>query len=189
MNTNWSTSHKGLHQQTHKTQYLYVILYMAPPPISYHMLLYDNIQLYYMLLWIYTYIYIYIYIYREREMHNIIVYHIMINIMDIICHPLPKSNNSLLMKEWPHLKTCTPNLPTNFVPTNIAWLKLSAKSPMDMRISTLTIKITLESNPQKSTMLVGGLAVIIQVVALEAWHQTHSNKPSPSVISIMVCKK
>ena len=31
----------------------------------------------------------------------------------------------------------TPNLPTNIVPTNIAWLKLSGKSPMDMRIPPL----------------------------------------------------
>ena len=31
----------------------------------------------------------------------------------------------------------TPNLPTNIVPTNIAWLQLSGKSPMDVRISPL----------------------------------------------------
>ena len=31
----------------------------------------------------------------------------------------------------------TPNLPTNIVPTNIAWLKLSGRSPMDMRIPPL----------------------------------------------------
>ena len=54
----------------------------------------------------------------------------------------------------------TPNLPTNIVPTNIAWLKLSGKSSMDMRIPPLEIKIMLESNPVKSTMLVGGLGVI-----------------------------
>ena len=53
----------------------------------------------------------------------------------------------------------TPNLPTNIIPTNIACLKLSGKSPMDMRILPLKIKIMLESNPLKSTMLVGRLAV------------------------------
>ena len=31
----------------------------------------------------------------------------------------------------------TPNLPTNIVPTNIARLKLSGKSPMDVRIPPL----------------------------------------------------
>ena len=53
----------------------------------------------------------------------------------------------------------TPNLPTNIIPTNIAWLKPSGKSPMDMRIPPLRIKIMLESYPLKPTMLVGGLGV------------------------------
>ena len=56
-------------------------------------------------------------------------------------------------------KRITPNLPTTIVPTNIAKLKLSGKSPMDMRIPPLKFKIMLESNPLKSTMLVGGLGV------------------------------
>ena len=47
------------------------------------------------------------------------------------------------------------NLPTNIIPTNIAWLKLSGKFPMDIRIPPLKIKIMLESDPLKSTMLVG----------------------------------
>ena len=47
--------------------------------------------------------------------------------------------------------TPTPDLPTNIVPTNIAWLRLSGEFPMDMRIPLLWIKITLESN-MKSTM-------------------------------------
>ena len=46
----------------------------------------------------------------------------------------------------------TPNLPTNITPTNIAWLKISGKSPMDTRIPPLVIKIMLESNPLKPTM-------------------------------------
>ena len=53
----------------------------------------------------------------------------------------------------------TPNLPTKIVPTNIARLKLSGKSPMDVRIPPLQIKIMLESDPPKSTMLVGRLGV------------------------------
>ena len=55
--------------------------------------------------------------------------------------------------------TNTPNLPTSIIPTNIARLKLSGKSPMGLGISPLTFKIVLESNPLKSTMLVGRLAV------------------------------
>ena len=54
----------------------------------------------------------------------------------------------------------TPNLPTNIVPTDIARVKVSGKSPMDMRIPHLYIKIVLESNLPKSTMLVGGLGVV-----------------------------
>ena len=53
----------------------------------------------------------------------------------------------------------TPNLPTNIVPTNIAWLKLSGESRMGLGIPPLEIKIMLQSNPPKSTMLVGRLAV------------------------------
>ena len=53
----------------------------------------------------------------------------------------------------------TPNPPTNIVPTNIARLKLSGKSPMDMRTPPLKINMVLESNPRKSTMLVGRLGV------------------------------
>ena len=58
----------------------------------------------------------------------------------------------------------TPNIPTNIVPTNIARLKLSGKSPMDMRIPPLTINIMLESNPLKSAILVGGLGVVRRLV-------------------------
>ena len=53
----------------------------------------------------------------------------------------------------------TPNLPTSIVPTNIAWLKLSGRSPMGLGIPPLKINIMLESNPPKPTMLVGGLGV------------------------------
>ena len=53
----------------------------------------------------------------------------------------------------------TPDLPTNITPTNIAWLRLSRKFPMDLGIPPLIIKIMLESNPLKSIMLVRRLAV------------------------------
>ena len=58
----------------------------------------------------------------------------------------------------------TPNLPTKFVPTNIAWLKLSGRSPMGLGIPPLQIKITLESNPQRSTMLVGCSVIISSII-------------------------
>ena len=45
------------------------------------------------------------------------------------------------------------------LPTNIAWLKLSRRFPVYMRIPPLLIKVMLESNTLKSTMFVGGLAV------------------------------
>ena len=47
-----------------------------------------------------------------------------------------------------------PNLPTNIIPTKIAWLKLCRQFPMDMRIPPFKIKILLESNPPKSRILV-----------------------------------
>ena len=58
----------------------------------------------------------------------------------------------------PFLASSSPNLPTNITPTKIAWLKLSGKFPMDMRIPPLRVKIMLESNPLKSRILVGRLA-------------------------------
>ena len=52
------------------------------------------------------------------------------------------------MSVWP--PPPTPNLPANIVPTNIAWLALSGKSPMGLGIPPLKIKIVLDSNPPKS---------------------------------------
>ena len=52
----------------------------------------------------------------------------------------------------------TPNLPTKIIPTQIAWLKIPRKSPVDMRIPPLIIEIMLESNPLKSRILVWRLA-------------------------------
>ena len=53
----------------------------------------------------------------------------------------------------------TPDLPTNIVPTSIAWLKLSGKSPMGLGNPPLEFKIVLESNHLKPTMIVGRLGV------------------------------
>ena len=52
----------------------------------------------------------------------------------------------------------TPNLPTKITPTKIAWLRLSGKFPMGLGIPPGKLKIVLESNPLKSTMLARGLA-------------------------------
>ena len=57
----------------------------------------------------------------------------------------------------------TPNLPTNITPTKIAGVKLSGNSPMGLGIPPLIINIMLESNPLKSIMLVGRLAVLYPV--------------------------
>ena len=73
----------------------------------------------------YTCVYIYIYIYRERERDRYRYRY--------ISHGARET-------------TCTPNLPTNIPPTNIARLKLSGKFPMGLKIPPLKIKITPESN-------------------------------------------
>ena len=48
------------------------------------------------------------------------------------CQGLGRKNKHEILKT-----DRTSNLPTNIVPTNIAWLKLSRKSPVDMRIPPL----------------------------------------------------
>ena len=48
----------------------------------------------------------------------------------------------------------TPNLPTKIIPTKIRRLEVSGKFHMDVRTPPLRIKILLESNPQKSRILV-----------------------------------
>ena len=52
----------------------------------------------------------------------------------------------------------TPNLPTKIIPTKICRLNNSGKSPLDMRIPPLEIKIMLESNPLRFRILVRRLA-------------------------------
>ena len=56
----------------------------------------------------------------------------------------------------------TPNVPANIILTKIAGLKLSGTSPMGLGIPALEIKTMIESNPLKSTMLVGRLAAKTQ---------------------------
>ena len=49
----------------------------------------------------------------------------------------------------------------DYIPTKIPWLNISGKLPIGMRIRPLNLKIMLESNPLKSIMLVGRLAVYL----------------------------
>ena len=59
---------------------------------------------------------------------------------------------------------------TKNLPAEIAWLKLSGKFPMDMRIPPLNVKILLESNPLESRILVRRLAVsVFSVPRHTAW--------------------
>ena len=53
----------------------------------------------------------------------------------------------------------TLNLPTEIIPTKIAWLKHSRKSPTGLGIPPLNFKIMLESNPLKSIIWVQRLAL------------------------------
>ena len=80
---------------------------------------------------IHIYVYIYIYIYQIYEVRLL---------------------GSGSPSAWP--LSSTPNLPTNIVPTNIARLELSGKSPVGLGIPPLKINIMLESSPLKPTMLV-----------------------------------
>ena len=87
-------------------------------------------------IYIYIYIYIYAYTYSGR------------------C-PCPLPGGARRCR-WRH---DTPNLPTNIIPTKIARVNFYGKFPMGLGIPPLRIKIMLESNPLKSTMLVGRLGV------------------------------
>ena len=64
-------------------------------------------------------------------------------------------------KSRPRSAAATPNLPTNisYPYTKICRLNNSQKFPMDVRMPPLKIKILLESNPQKSRILVRRLTV------------------------------
>ena len=58
---------------------------------------------------------------------------------------LHKMAGGLRGQGGPTGKADTPNLPTNIIPTKVAGRKLCGKSPTDMRIPPLRIKIMLES--------------------------------------------
>ena len=45
------------------------------------------------------------------------------------------------------------DLEANIIPSRTRWLKLSGKSPMDLRTPPLNIKILPESNPPKSRIV------------------------------------
>ena len=70
-----------------------------------------------------------------------------------------QSRSPHMLRAWNRHLQSTLNLPTNITPANIAWVKLWGKFPMGMRIPPLEFKIMLESNPLKSRILVGRLAV------------------------------
>ena len=80
-----------------------------------------------------------------------------------------------------------PNLPTTIIPDKIRWLKASGKSPMDMRISPLEIKILLQSNPLKSRILVQRLAVHSLRLGASALHRPrpHFCKPVPRCVYML----
>ena len=108
-----------------------ILVHMCIIHISISLSLYIYIYIYNIHVHIYIYIYIYIHVIRGC-----------IDVLRVVIQP------------------DTPNFPTNIIPTYIASLKLSEKFPMGLGIPPLKIKITLESNPLKSIMLVGRLAVV-----------------------------
>ena len=120
----------------------------------------------------YIYIYIYIYVYTYT---HIFIWGLYYTSPTIISEkPLNSLSNNRCIARGLQFESCfairvlfklivgeiTPNPPTNIVPTNIARVKLSGKSPMGLGIPPLRIKIMLESNPLKSTMLIGRLGVV-----------------------------
>ena len=77
----------------------------------------------------------------------------------------------------PHSRI-TPNLPNKIIPTKIAWLKLSGKPPMDMRIPPLELKILIESSPPKSRILVRRLAVFrMHLIRSRGWQEGIGKEP------------
>ena len=129
-----------------------------------------------------VYMYIYIYIYGltlldlisgggvslcgHKQIWCILVWAILSNYVRSVSRSVPLLGTARLLSRSFRLffSFLTPNLPTNIIPTNIAWVKSSGKSPMDMRIPPLTIKIMLESNPLKPAMLVGRSGVSYHII-------------------------
>ena len=122
--------------------YIYIYIYMY---ICKH-----NIHTY---IYIYTFMYICVYIYIYICISCVCIY-IYIYIYIYTCDSSSKFGHRSLAGT-----KRTPNFPSQIIHTEIAWLKLSGKFPMDLRIPPLNIKIVLESNPLKSRILVRRLAV------------------------------
>ena len=107
------------------------------------------------------YVTVRLYFLCDTMLYYIVSYHSRLSIQGLhisiyyMVYDLPRTT----IVSWVHTWSATPNLPTNIIHTNIARVKLSGKSPTGLGIPPLTIKITLESNPLTSTMLVGGLGV------------------------------
>ena len=172
----------------HKVLYIYICTHMYI--CIYHVYMY----IYNMYICICIYIYIYMYV-RTYVCMYIYIYIYSINYP---AHPLPeqlrcwisegltqaeswfvncKGRNSQAHGEFTgeFESTNTPNPPTNITPTNIARLKVSGKFPMGLGIPPVIIKIMLESNPPKCTMLGGGLAALPSTLA--SWDFSRGPKP------------
>ena len=67
------------------------------------------------------------------------------------------------------------------IPTKICWLNISGKFPVGMRIPPLRVKIMFESNPLKSRILVGRLALRMQVAAGANGNEPSWNRPGSEV--------
>ena len=74
--------------------------------------------------------------------------------------------------------TVRPISPLTLHPASIVWLHFFGESPMGLGIPPLEIKIMLESNPPKSTMLVGRLGILL-------W-STESKRPVRSVRELRI---
>ena len=83
---------------------------------------------------------------------------------DVVVHPVDVDLAEPGGKPRQESASGMPNLTTKIIPTKVCWPNISGKSPMDMIIPPLNIKIMLESNPLKSRSLVWRLAVDVSAV-------------------------
>ena len=139
-----SPSSTKIRQHRYKYVYIYIYIYIY---VCIHTHIYIYIYIY-IHIHIHVYIYIYIHTYIHMYIHMIYIY---------IIHRSPKfltPGGRACLVRCPSRTLCTPNLPTNIIPSNVAWLKLSRSFPMDLGIPPRWIQIMLESNPPKSTIVV-----------------------------------
>ena len=117
---------------THTYIHTYIHTYM-PSYLSICLSVYLSLSLYiYIYMHIYIYIYIYIYIHKQTIFP-------LTAFTSVLQDRVPGSPD---LTSGP--AESTPHLTTNIIPTNIARLRLSGKSPVDMRTASLQIKIVLE---------------------------------------------